>query len=140
MLTTLYQQVAPTEIYVINKTKWNKPLYLQSTNNYKIIYICVCIHTENKFHLIYMSYSQDHRTRKVLPLTRCLGMKFCYQQLGSEATQSVDIPVLTYVTTLWTMTTHNYAIIQNTLFIMMYIYLQQKKKKKKKKIKNLKTL
>ena len=34
--------------------------YLQPRNNHKMIYICVCIHTNNYFNLIYISYSQDH--------------------------------------------------------------------------------
>ena len=51
----MYQQVAPIEIYINNSNK-NHLICNQQTT---IIYICVCIHTDTQFHLIYISYKKD---------------------------------------------------------------------------------
>ena len=54
----MYVQAASIEIDVRNNNiqNNNNKTFLLSTNTH--IYICVCIHTDNEFHLIYISYSQ----------------------------------------------------------------------------------
>ena len=61
----MYQQAAPVEICFIKRqpTKTNKQTTTKThfiCSYQTTVYVCVCIPTENLFHLIYISYSQDH--------------------------------------------------------------------------------
>ena len=94
---------------------------LQSTTNH-IIYICVCIQTDNYSHFIYISYTHDHIHTHMLTHSYTLNVVYSHDDTQKTLCRSsLFLTQFIYHTNFYS--TYTYIILYSYTYVCVYIYI-----------------